>query len=87
MAAARAVYHDGNMGNEITRWRSLGQNTGAGRNCRRLFRGFMRSSTHRHNILGGWRFVGVGIEYAGRKVYVQQIFETSDNPGNVYHWP
>ena len=87
MATNNAVYHDPNMGEEITRWRTLGQNTGAGRNCRGLFRSFMQSHTHRDNILGRWRFLGVGIEYSGRKIFVQQVFELYENPGNIYHWP
>lgn len=87
MASDRAVYHDANMGNEITHWRRLGQNTGAGRNCRSLFRSFMRSPSHRANILGSWRYLGVGVEQGGGKVFVQQIFENRRDPGNIYHWP
>jgi uncharacterized protein YkwD len=87
MASQRAVYHDANVGNEVTRWRSIGQNTGRGRNCRRTFKSFMRSSPHFANIMGTWRFLGVGIEYGQGYVYVQQLFERNNNPGNVYHWP
>ena len=65
MATNNSVYHDGNMGSEITRWRRLAQNTGAGRNCKSLFRSFMRSPSHRANILGTWRFMAVGIDYRG----------------------
>lgn len=87
MARRRAVYHDVNVGSEVTRWRSIAQNTGRGRNCKRTFKTFMRSSAHFRNILGSWRYLGVGIEYRGRYVYVQQLFERNNNPGNVYHWP
>lgn len=87
MATNNSVYHDGNMGSEITRWRRLAQNTGAGRNCKSLFRSFMRSPSHRTNILGTWRFMAVGIDYRGSKIFTQQIFENYENPGNVYHWP
>lgn len=87
MARRRAVYHDGNVGNEVTRWRSIAQNTGRGRSCKRTFKSFMRSPAHQHNIMGTWRYLGVGIEYQGGYVYVQQIFERNNNPGNVYHWP
>ena len=81
------VYHDENMGSEITRWRRLGQNTGGGRSCRSLSRSFMRSPSHRANILGAWKYIGVGTANRGSKVYVQQIFENYDDPGNVYHFP
>ena len=87
MASNRSVYHDPNMGQEVTRWRSLAQNTGRGGNCKSTFRQFMRSAPHRYNIMDTWRFVGVGIDYAHGSVYVQMIFETRENPGNVYHWP
>ena len=87
MATNRAVYHDGNVGNEVTHWRSLAQNTGRGDNCKRTFRSFMASPPHRENILGSYRFLGVGIEYRGHYVYVQQLYEKHDNPGNVYNWP
>ena len=87
MANNRAVYHDGNVGNEVTHWRSLAQNTGRGRTCKHTFRSFMASPPHRENILGPYRYIGVGIEYRGPYVYVQQLYEKHDNPGNVYNWP
>ena len=87
MAAAGAIYHDGNMSSEITRWRRLGQNTGRAGSCRRAFRSFMRSSIHRANILGRWRHMGVGVDRRNGRVFVQQIFESRRDPGNVYHYP
>ena len=87
MAATGGIYHDANMSREITRWRRLGQNTGRAGSCRRAFRAFMRSSIHRTNILGRWRFMGVGVEKRGGRVFVQQVFESRVDPGNVYHYP
>jgi uncharacterized protein YkwD len=87
MASQHAVYHDANVGNEVTRWRSIAQNTGRGHNCKRTFKAFMNSSPHYANIMGTWKFLGVGIEYRSGYVYVQQLFERNNNPGNVYHWP
>jgi uncharacterized protein YkwD len=87
IAQTRGLYHDQNMGREITRWRRLGQNTGRGRGCKRLFRSFMRSSAHRANILGRWRFMAVGTTKAAGKLYVQHVFEARANPGNIYHFP
>ncbi|MDQ3940888.1 MAG: CAP domain-containing protein [Actinomycetota bacterium] len=87
MAATGGIYHDGDMGNEITRWRRLGQNTGRAGGCKRAFRAFMRSSAHRGNILGRWRFVGVGAERRNGQLYVQQVFESRRDPGNVYRYP
>ena len=87
MAARRAVYHDYAVGQKITRWRRLGQNTGRGRRCKGIFRSFMHSSAHRANIFGRWRHVGVGTYRAGGRLYVQQLFESRRNPGNVYSYP
>ena len=87
IASARSVAHDYDMGSEITRWNRLGQNTGGGRSCKSLSRSFWNSSSHRHNILGRWRFVGVGVSWNGGRLYVQQIFEARRNPGNVYSYP
>ena len=87
MAAARSVWHDGRLGVVVTRWRRLGQNVGTGAACWRLFRRFWRSPTHRDNILGRWRFVGVGVVFNRGRLYVQQVFEARANPGNIYQFP
>src|SRR5688500_498476 len=41
MAGQGGVWHDQNLGRRVTRWRVLGQNTGAGGRCKKLFRSFM----------------------------------------------
>ena len=87
MANNSSVFHDYNMHQEITHWKALGQNSGAGFGCRSLFRAFMRSSSHRANILGRWRFMGVGVERRNGRIFVQEVFEWRYNPGNVYRYP
>lgn len=87
MANNYSVYHDYNMDNEITRWKRLGQNTGAGAGCDSLFRSFMNSSSHRHNILGRWRHIGVGTDRRGGRLFVQAVFESRRDPGNIWHYP
>lgn len=87
MASARSAYHDSQLGQKVTRWRRLGQNTGRGGKCRRIFRSFMRSSAHRANIFGRWRHLGVGATWSGGVLYVQQVFESRLNPGNIYSYP
>jgi hypothetical protein len=47
----------------------------------------MQSSTHRHNILGRYRFMGIGVGNRNGRLYVQQLFESRANPGNIYHFP
>ena len=87
LAGARTIAHDYNMGDQITRWYRLGQNTGGGRGCRALTRSFWNSSSHRANILGRWRHIGVGASWSGGRLYVQQIFESRRDPGNIYSYP
>jgi uncharacterized protein YkwD len=87
MARHRSVWHDGRLGRLVTHWRALGQNTGGGYRCGSLFRRFWRSSAHRSNILGRWRFLGVGTKRRRGYLYVQQVFEYRWNPGNVFRYP
>jgi uncharacterized protein YkwD len=88
MGRNRTIFHDNGLGSKVTRWRRLGQNVGtSGGGCRSLFRAFMRSSPHRHNIMGRWRHVGVGSDRAGGRLYVMHVFEARRNPGNIYSYP
>jgi uncharacterized protein YkwD len=87
LASNRGLWHDSRLGSKVTRWRRLGQNTGRGGRCPRLFNSFMASAPHRSNIFGTWRFQGVGTEWAGGRLYVQHVFEARRNPGNIYRWP
>ncbi|MDQ3955154.1 MAG: CAP domain-containing protein [Actinomycetota bacterium] len=87
MARRSAIFHDSDLGSKITRWRSLAQNVGVGSGCRRLFRAFWKSSPHRANILGHYRYVGVGSERRNGRIFVQHVFEWRRDPGNVYAYP
>lgn len=86
MARSTSIWHD-NVTDKVTRWRRIGQNVGRGGGCKRLFRAFMRSYSHRKNILGRWRFMGVANEWCNGRVYVHMIFESRRDPGNVWHYP
>jgi uncharacterized protein YkwD len=87
MARYRSIWHDSRVGRKVTRWYRLAQNTGRSRRCGRLVRSFMRSSTHRANILGRWGYIGAGVIDTGRYKYVQVLFESSRNPGNIWGYP
>lgn len=87
MASARDVFHDYEIGSKVTRWNRLAQNTGRGSSCRSVTRAFMASSKHRINILGSFRFMGFGTQTVGNNVYVQQLFESRRDPGNIWHYP
>jgi uncharacterized protein YkwD len=85
--AGRGVSHDPRLGRKVTRWRSLGENTARGGSCRSVMRALWRSPSHRANILGRYSFVGVGVARRNGQIYVQQIFESRGDPGNIYSHP
>ncbi len=87
MANSGGVWHDTEVDQKVTRWRRLAQNTGRGRSCKSLSRSFMQSSSHRDNILGRYRFMGIGVQSNGRYLFVQELFESRRNPGNIYQYP
>jgi len=87
LAKGGRVRHDPDLGRKVTRWRSLGENTGRGRTCRGLLRALWRSPHHRANMLGRWRFMGVGTARRHGRIYVQQVFEARSDPGNVWSYP
>lgn len=87
MARSGSMFHDADIGSKVTRWRTIAQNTGKGPACTKMFKMFWRSSAHRANMLGPYRFVGVGVEKRGGNYYVQQVFESRRDPGNIWHRP
>jgi len=87
MSKNGSIYHDGDLGSTVTRWRRLGQNVGVGGGCKSLFKAFKNSSAHRSNILGKWKYMGVGLDRRGGRMYVMHVFQSKRNPGNIYHYP
>ena len=87
MASKESMWEQADLGSKITNWRTLGQNTGLGGKCRQLFRSFMDSAPHAANVLGDYKFIGVGAKWRNHRLYVQQIFESRKNPGNIYQSP
>jgi len=83
----KGFWHDRRLGNKVTHWRRLGQNTGFASGCRSMFKAFWRSQLHRHNLMGQWRFIGVGVARNGGRLYAQEVFESRTNPGNVFSFP
>lgn len=87
MAGSNSIWHDASLGSKVTRWKRIGDNVGVGGGCKRVFKAFMRSSPHRSNILGRWRYVGAGTERRNGKIFVDTIFESRRNPNNTYNYP
>lgn len=55
-------------------WRALGENVGYARAIVDVHQAFMRSSGHRHNVLGQWNAIGTGYATGYGKVFVVQVF-------------
>lgn len=87
MISRRKLYHTPNLGRKVTRWNRLGENVGYGATVRSLHRSFMRSSGHRANILGRFRYVGIATRKAGGRMWTTVIFEHYRDPGTRLWMP
>lgn len=81
------MFHDPALEQKVTRWKTLGENSGAGQSCMSLMRSFLNSGPHRHQILGPFRFQGIGAVRRDGRLHVQHIFEARRDPGNIYDYP
>jgi uncharacterized protein YkwD len=73
MARTRTLFHSSGLSRIGSSW---GENVGyTYRSVRSVHRAFMRSASHRSNILAG-RFhrIGLGVYKAGRRLWVTEIF-------------
>ena len=87
MTDTRQLFHTANLGSKVTRWTRLGENVGYGAGVKSLHRAFMRSSGHRANILGRFRYVGVATRKAGGRLWTTIVFEHYRDPGTRLSMP
>lgn len=76
MASQRRMYHNPNLGSEVSGWQAVGENVGRGWDVASIHRAFMSSSSHRANILST-RFteIGVGVARASNgEIFVSEVF-------------
>jgi uncharacterized protein YkwD len=75
MARAGRVFHSDLSFPKPPGWRCAGENVGTGRSIRAVHRGFMRSRSHRDNILSR-RFerIGLGVVRARGAIWEVQVF-------------
>lgn len=76
MAKQGRLFHNPNLGREVKNWRAVGENVGRGRSVAAIHDGFMKSTSHRANILDK-RFTEVGMGTfvdPGGVIYVVQVF-------------
>jgi hypothetical protein len=91
MASQNRLFHNPRLTDQITRWRTIGENVGVTSNIgttdeqvRRLHSAFMSSTAHRANILGrGYRYMGVGIRFGNGNMWMTQDFSGTDDPGTT----
>lgn len=85
MAQRSSLYHNSNLGNEISGWTDLGENVGANSSTAAVHRDFMGSSRHSGIILRpGFNAAGVGAVWAHGKLWVCEVFVLRQG-ARVYH--
>lgn len=75
------------LGRRVTRWAYLGENIGVGASVRTLHSAFMHSAPHRHNIMGRYRHLGVGVLKKRGRMWVTVVFERTTDPGTRLRMP
>lgn len=77
MADRGTLYHNPDLGSEVSGWSKLGENVGRGPDAGAVHHSFMTSPSHRDNILSAaFVEVGVGVERRGDVIWVTQVFRT-----------
>jgi hypothetical protein len=75
MAAKGSIYHNANLGNEVSNWRVIAENVGDGTSAQYVHKMFMGSDAHRKNIVDPRvTDVGVGVVWSGSTLYVTEVF-------------
>lgn len=79
MASQNRMFHNPNLASEISavlpNWSRIAENVGVGSSVSEVNSAFMRSSTHRANILGAFNLAGTGAaQGSDGRIYVAQVF-------------
>jgi uncharacterized protein YkwD len=75
MAAEGRLWHTMDLPRRVTGcWTLIGENVGMGPSVEDVHAAFMRSASHRANILGTFNLVGVGVTVEESVVYVTEVF-------------
>lgn len=78
MARTGTLTHSGPGGTVdpkgLTGWCSLAENVGKGPSIKAIHDAFLRSSTHRANLLGRYDKVGTGVVKSGSTYWVTEIY-------------
>lgn len=75
MASRNDLYHNPNLGDEVSNWTRLTENVGRGASVRSLHDAFMSSSGHRANILDRRvTQLGIGVKIRSGRIWVTEVF-------------
>ncbi len=75
MADRGSLYHNPNLGSEVSGWEEVGENIGYGPDAGTVHGSFMSSSSHRANILStSYQELGVGVERRDGTIWVTEVF-------------
>ncbi|HEX8004752.1 MAG TPA: CAP domain-containing protein [Mycobacteriales bacterium] len=76
MAAKKSLYHNPNLGSQVSNWQAVGENVGMGGSASSIHQAFMNSTAHRANILDtDFTQVGIGVAFdADGVMYVTEVF-------------
>jgi hypothetical protein len=78
MAREGSVNHNPNLRAEVSAvlpdWEVYGENVGRASTVHAAHEAFFGSDAHRRHLLGGFRYVGMGVVASGGRVWVSQVF-------------
>jgi uncharacterized protein YkwD len=75
MASKTKLYHNPRLAKDVRNYRWVGENVGYGPTVVKLHTAFMKSPSHRANLLDrGYREVGIGIVKRGKTIWVTEVF-------------
>lgn len=75
MAEKGTIWHNPNLGTEVSGWTVVGENVGMGGTVSDLHQAFMNSPGHRANILDReYNQIGVGVVVKDGTIYVTEVF-------------
>jgi hypothetical protein len=76
MAAKQSLYHNPNLGTEVSNWQVVGENVGDGGSVDSIHTAFMNSPEHRSNILAtDYTEIGIGtVTDAKGVIWVTEVF-------------
>jgi len=85
MAAKQSLYHNPNLGSDVSGWQAVGENVGDGGTVDSIHTAFMNSPEHRKNILDtDFTQIGIGtVTDANGVIWVTEVFRKPSSAPTV----